>query len=71
MNKNVTMNEASGSGHIQTTHYTSEGEDDNLYLEFSHFTHATYHTTFQIYFGHHFACISASSSNMNYILNGI
>ena len=49
LNKDIPINEASGvhSGHIQTTHYSSEGADKSIYtfciqysghLEFSHFT---------------------------------
>ena len=32
-NKDIPINEASGvqSGHIQTTHYSSEGEDKSIY----------------------------------------
>ena len=33
LNKDIPINEASGvhSGHIQTTHYSSEGEDKSIY----------------------------------------
>ena len=63
------------SGHNQSTHYSSKGEDKRIYTFripiwwpswISHFTQAIYYITLQIYFGYHLICISASSVPMNY-----
>ena len=63
------------SGHIQSTHYSSKGEDKRIYTFripiwrpswISHFTQAIYYITLQIYFGYHLICISASSVPMHY-----
>ena len=62
-------------GHIQSTHYSSKGEDKIIYTFripiwrpswISHFNQAIYYITLQIYFGYHLICISASSVPMNY-----
>ena len=61
--------------HIQSTHYSSKGEDKIIYTFripiwqpswISHFNQAIYYITLQIYFGYHLICISASSVSMNY-----
>ena len=63
------------SGHNQSTHYSSKGEDKRIYTFcipiwrpswISHFTQAIYYITLQIYFGYHLICISASLVPMNY-----
>ena len=57
------------SGRIQSTHYSSKGEDKRIYTWpswISHFTQAIYYIAVQIYFGYHLICISASSVPMNY-----
>ena len=74
LNKDIPINEVSGvhSGHIQTTQYSSEGEDKSIYtfcitiycsghLEFSHFTRVIYYITLQIYFGYHLICTCISA----------
>ena len=66
------------SGHIQSTHYSSKGEDKRIYTFripiwrpswISHFTQAIYYITLQIYFGYHLICISASSVPMAILKN--
>ena len=62
-------------GHIQSTHYSSKGEDkriDTFCIPIwrpswiSHFTQAIHYIALQIYFGYHLICTSASSVPMNY-----
>ena len=62
------------SGHIQSTHYSSKGQDKRIYTFripiwrpswISHFTQAIHNITLQIYFGYHLICISASSVPIN------
>ena len=79
MNKNITVNEASGgavhSGHNQSRHYSSKGEYKRIYTFripiwrpswISHFTQAIYYITLQIYFGYHVICISQGRSQNSF-----